>query len=353
MSSHIPDTQRAWVNVTRGTPPQALLFKDDWPVPKKLAPGEVLVQIQAAALNPVGYKLMRVLPNFAARRPRIPEFDLAGVVVDANGSRFSNGDHVFGWIPSSNVRDHDQGTLAQYARVPADALINRPPNITPTQAAGLTLTGLTAYKAVVTTADIQPGQRIFINGGSTSVGAFAIQIAKIKGAHVTASASSKNEEYVRGLGADEFVDYTKVSLPEYLREKGRTAKFDYILEAVGLSDPSLYTESDAYLSPMGAFMSVGPQPKGISLSEFWNIGKTLFAMFRPRILGGNKAQFINFVALNDQKGLQLLHDSVANGSIKPKVDSVFDFDKALEAYDRLQSSRAVGKVVIKVDPSVE
>ena len=87
------------------------------------------------------------------------------------------------------------------------------------------------------------------------------------------------------------MDYTKVDLPKYLTEKYSASKFDYIVEAVGLSDPSLYTHSDAYLSPKGAFISVGPQPKGMSASELWNIAKTSFAMVRPKIVGGNKAPF--------------------------------------------------------------
>lgn len=100
-------------------------------------------------------------------------------------------------------RKTDQGALAQYARVPADALVNRPPNVTPVQAAGLTLTGLTAYDIVFKTANVLSGQSVFVNGGSTTVGAFAIQLAKIRGARVVASASGSKEQFVRDLGADE------------------------------------------------------------------------------------------------------------------------------------------------------
>lgn len=88
----------------------------------------------------------------------------------------------------------------------------RPPNVTAIQAAGLTLVGLTAYKAVVDIADVQAGQRVFVNGGSSSVGAISIQISKIKGAHVAASASARNEQFVRQLGADEV---RTLVLPDY------------------------------------------------------------------------------------------------------------------------------------------
>lgn len=89
----------------------------------------------------------------------------------------------------------------------ASNLILRPPNVTATEAAGITLTAQTAYQALVEMARIEPGQAVFINGGSTAVGAFAIQIAKAKGCRVVASASGKNEEFVRGLGADEVRKY--------------------------------------------------------------------------------------------------------------------------------------------------
>jgi len=256
-------------------------------------------------------------------------------------------------LDSLHFRTHKQGTLAQYASVPADALVLRPSTVTPTEASGLALAGLTAYTAVIKNADIQPGQKIFINGGSTAVGAFAIQLAKIRGAVVTASASARNESYVRKMGADEFVDYTKESLPQYLTANGVDKKFDYILEAVGIVDPSIYVRSDSYLSPMGAYLSVGPQPKNLSASELFNLVKTIKAMITPRFLGGNKARFVHMLVVNEQKDLEQFQEYVAQGTLKPIVDSVFDFDKALEAYDRLMSGRATGKVVVKIDPAVD
>ncbi|KAF8911157.1 hypothetical protein CPB84DRAFT_1842406 [Gymnopilus junonius] len=353
MTTTIPDVQSAWVNVARGAPDKALLFEQNWPVPKDLAEGEVLVKVQAAALNPVGYKFFKILPNAVANRPRVAEFDLSGVVVATNDKRLKVGDDVYGWIPSNLFRKTNQGALAQYARVPADALVNRPPNVTPVQAAGLTLSGLTAHDIVFKIANVQSGQNVFINGGSTAVGAFAIQLAKIRGATVTASASGGKEQFVRDLGADEFVDYTKVDLPKYLAEKFSASKLDYIFETVGLSNPSLYTRSDSYLSPKGAYISVGPQPKDLCPSEIWNITKTSVSMVRPKILGGNKAPFKLVSVLNDLQAATEFKQYVADGSIKPIVDSVFEFKDALKAFDRLMTGTSKGKVVVKIDPSVD
>ena len=121
----IPAQQRAWISVRRGTPSTSgnIKLSEDWPVDKNLRPGEVLVKVQAAALNPVwveflclpqvgrigmlmnsfcrGYKLQKLLPNFFAGRPYVLEHDLSGTVVDANDSeRFTSGDQVFGWVPA-------------------------------------------------------------------------------------------------------------------------------------------------------------------------------------------------------------------------------------------------------------
>jgi len=351
MTSDIPDTQRAWINVRRGIPAEALVDKKDWPVPKKLAPGEVLVKVHAAALNPVGYKLMKLVPNAMSNRPRVAEYDLSGVVVDANGTRFKNGDHVFGWVASTESRKTDQGALSEYSKVSEDWIVNCPPNITPTQSAGLTLTGLTAYQAIIGSCNIQPGQRIFINGGTTSVGIFAIQLAKIRGAHVTVAASGGKEDLVRSLGVDEFVNYTKVSVTDYLTEHGKEKKYDFILEAVGLADPYLYSQSNSYLSPNGAYLTVGPQPR--QFSEIWKIGKTIALSFWPAFLGGVKAHIRVPLVTPRREDLEHFREYVAEGSVKPVVDSVFSFDDTLKAYDRLMTGRVVGKVVIKIDPTVE
>lgn len=163
---------------------------------------------------------MGALPGFLLRRLIGVDLDLAGTVIDGNGAAFKEGDEVFGWIllcgsnsprstlslphtPAAQYIRSGQGALAQYARLPAAGFTLRPKNTTPTQAAGFGVAGQTAYHALLGLAALEAGQSVFVNGGSTAVGAFAIQIAKAKGARVSASASAKNEQYVRGLGADE------------------------------------------------------------------------------------------------------------------------------------------------------
>lgn len=219
----IPSTQKAWIVERRGPPPKALVLHSDYPVPKSLKKDEVLVKIQAAALNPVGYKLMGLLPNFLAKRPIVAEHDFSGVIVDANGStEFSVGDQVFGFVSvgksefktiRSLVIYHlnsidlsfktRQGSLAQYASVPTAYIVPRPANVSPLEAATFTLAAQTAYQALFDVAKLELGQTVFINGGSSAVGGFAIQLAKAKGLRVVASASGPNEELVKSFGADE------------------------------------------------------------------------------------------------------------------------------------------------------
>ena len=95
------------------------------------------------------------------------------------------------------------GALAEYSKVSADCAAIRPKNVTPTEASGFPIAGLTAYQTLFHIAALEEGQSVFINGGSTAVGSFAIQLAKAKGARVAVSASGENEVYVRALGADE------------------------------------------------------------------------------------------------------------------------------------------------------
>lgn len=265
---------------------------------------------------------MKLIPNFILKKPYIPEHDLAGIVVDANDTEFQNGDEVFGFIPVCASPPHQQvavkllihhhtavavkerkGALAQYASISASHIVRRPVNVTPTQAAGIPLAAMTAYQALFDVAHLKPEQHVFINGGSTAVGGFAIQIAKSIGCKVVASASGKNESYVRSLGADEvsvglhhyvtplerlrqFVDYTMGPLHATLAANPPSQKYHVFLETVGLLDTSLYTSSEAYLAPGGIFVSTGPQPKGFDIAGLSKLAWKIF--LQPRWLGGTK-----------------------------------------------------------------
>ncbi|KAK0192865.1 hypothetical protein F5146DRAFT_1102619 [Armillaria mellea] len=340
-------TQQAWIISRKGEPKDALSFRTDWPVLSRLAKGEVLVRVQAAALNPIGYKLMRLLPNFIARRPIPAEYDLAGIIEDPNDSQFTKGDSVFGVIHTATSIKMREGALQQYARVPAAYLTRRPENITPVEAAGVTLAAGTAWQALFRCAKFEAGQTVFINGGSSSVGAFAIQIAKAKGAaRIVASASGQKEEFIKSLGADEVIDYTKQPLHEYFAQNPPSPKFHIILDAVALKDPSLFTHSPAYLAPGGTFVSTGAIQ---GLHPFNLVLKTVLAIIWPSWLGGVPRSYKTVGLTPDTSELEAIRQLLEEGKIKPVVDSVYEFKDVLSAYERIMTSRAKGKVVVKVD----
>ncbi|KAF7441026.1 hypothetical protein PC9H_001375 [Pleurotus ostreatus] len=268
----IPTTQKAWIVERMGHPSEALKSHSDWPVPSETAKDHVLVKIQAAALNPLGWKLMQLAPNFLAKRPLPAEYDFAGVVAKKNGTEFEVGDPVFGFIHVSITLKTRQGTLAEYALVPDICVTKRPSNIDVIHAFGLTLAGLTAWQSLNCTR-LEAGQTVFIYGGSTAVGLFAIQIAKARGIKVVASASGKNEELVKKMGADEFIDYTKEPIYKYLRPN------------------SMESSTAAYMAPGGVFVMTTPTPHRISFKEIGHLIKTLVAITWPAWLGGIPREF--------------------------------------------------------------
>jgi len=209
--------------------------------------------------------------------------------------------------------------------------------------------GLTAYQTLFDVAKLrqEPGQSVFINGGSTSVGMYAIQIAKSYGFRVVASASARNAKLVEELGA-EVVDYTVAPLHQSLTELFGEDKFDAFIEAVGMEDTLLYTNSESYLKPGATFVGCGPKPSGFfsALGFLWDF------KLRPRWLGGTKRRFAMVSVHHSKEQSETLFKLLSENKVKHRVDSVYSFEDVLKAYERVISSRAVGKVVVEV-PAVE
>ncbi|KAF8056086.1 hypothetical protein FPV67DRAFT_1533820 [Lyophyllum atratum] len=344
--------QQAWVEECRGTPEESLRLRTDWPVATALLPGEVLVKIQACGLNPAGYKLMGFFPDFLRGRPIPSGMDLSGVIVDSNNTEYENDDPIYGFMTLDLCKSTKQGALSQYVRLPTTHLVRRPPSVTALEAAGLGMVSLTAYTALVQLAQVEAGQTVFINGGSSGVGAAAIQIAKALGARVVASASGKNEAFVRAVGADEFIDYTTQPIHDYLSTNPPSPKFNIIFEAIGIADPSLYTYSPAYLAPNGVFVSNGPFPANMSASELWKFVKTLAAISTPWWLGGTPRRWTVVSDIYSKAKLDATQALVAQGSLNPPIDSVFKFKDVLVGYAKQMTKRATGKIVVKIDPTI-
>jgi NADPH:quinone reductase-like Zn-dependent oxidoreductase len=235
------------------------------------------------------------------------------VVVKSNSPLHQPGDRVFGIIPVPLQFPSKQGALAQYARLPGSNIVKRPDDMSAVDAAGFALAGETAYVGLFEVCKLEPGQMVFVNGGSSSVGAYAIQLAKAKGLTVWASASGKNEDFVRGLGADkvyltlclhivsslirpQFFDYTQQPLHEAIAADASQPRFHAILDAVGLVDPRLFMMSPAFTTPDAIYAHVGP-PTPASLSDGVALVRWVWqGLLCPTALGGTRRK-MKIVAL--------------------------------------------------------
>jgi NADPH:quinone reductase-like Zn-dependent oxidoreductase len=174
--------------------------------------GEVLVKVHTAGVNPVDWKIRGGLgKRLGLTLPITLGGEIAGTIEKTGDDvrDFKEGDAVYGIIPS--------GGFAEYAIAKAGEIAPKPPSLDFKHAAAIPLGALTAWQAIFGLAHLDRGQRILITGASGGVGSLAVQLAKAKGAHVIGTASGRNEEFVRALGADEFVDYTKQNFEEIVK----------------------------------------------------------------------------------------------------------------------------------------
>jgi len=234
-----------------GSPDVLQLREVEKPV---LQEDEVLIQIRAASLNSRDLRMLRANPFFMRLmtgglfRPknRILGADLAGRVeaIGSNVKQFSPGDEVFGFMPSATGR----GTFAEFVCAKENLMTLKPVNLTFEQAAAVPLAAMSALQGLRDNGNIQPGQKVLINGASGGGGAFAVQIAKALGAEVTAVCSTRNLEMAHLLGADHVIDYKK----EDFSQSGQ--QYNLLLVVNGYHPLSIYLKA---LKPEGALVISG------------------------------------------------------------------------------------------------
>ena len=326
-------TMRAWqyARATGGLP-RNLQLTDSAASPK-IGPQKVMVEVLAMSVNPVDYKLAELpnlIGNLIIKKPASPGQDFAGrVVAAAHG--FQAGDLVFGRLQPP----FQAGALSQFVAAPTSGLAKVPKGLDAEHAAALPTAGKTAYQVIVP--HVKEGDRVFINGGSGGVGTMAIQIAKIKGCHVTTSCSGANTQLCKDLGADEVIDYRSTELIAELRKKGQV--FDLVADLVG-APYGLHRASDQFLKPGSRFIQIG------GAVEWQSVKSTLISMLLPSFLGGTNRPFKFLSVSNSASHLDELACWATEGRMKVVLDSVYPYEQAPKAYERLKTGRARGKIIV-------
>ncbi|SCL52079.1 NAD(P)-dependent alcohol dehydrogenase [Micromonospora chersina] len=326
---------RAIVQDRYGPPDTLTLAEVDTPVP---AADEVLVRVEAAALNAYDWHAMRGDPRLARLamgrsrpRARIRGRDFAGRVeaVGAHVRQVRPGDAVFGDLGEAN------GAFAEYVCVPETLVAAQPANLTPQQAAALPLAGVTALLGLRDAGRVRPGQRVLVNGASGGVGTLAVQLATVLGATVTGVCSTRNVDLVRSLGADHVVDYTR---HDFTRDAGR---HDVVLDLVG--NRSL-TALRRALTPTGTLvLSGGGVYRGGSLvGPVWLIarGRLLAPFVRHRI--------VTLATAPGRHHLDTLRAHAEAGRLTPVIDRTYPLHEVPRAIRYLEGEHARAKVVITV-----
>ncbi len=309
----------------------------------QLRDDEVLVQVHAAGVNQLDSKIRDgqfklILPY---RLPLILGHDVAGVVVKAGPRvrQFKPGDEVY-----ARTDDFRIGTFAEFVPVKESSLAPKPKGLTMEEAASIPLVGLTAWQALVETAKLSKGQRVFIQAGSGGVGTFAIQLARHLGATVATTTSAANFELVRSLGADVVIDYRTQDFEDVLHD------YDVVLNS---QDGKTLGKSLRVLKGGAKLISISGPPdpvfgRNIAAPAFVRlVMRLLSSSIRRRARGRGIDYSFLFMRANGGQ-LREITRLIEAGAIRPVVDKVFAFESTNEALAYAEAGHAKGKVVIKI-----
>jgi NADPH:quinone reductase-like Zn-dependent oxidoreductase len=313
--------------------PEILHFQEvEKPAPKD---NEVLIKIHAASVNAYDWHFLTAdiflirLMGGGLLKPKDARLgaDMAGRIetVGRNVKQFQPGDEVLGMV---------KGSFAEYACAPESALALKPINTSFDEAAAIPMAAITALQGLRDKGNIQPGQKVLINGASGGVGTFAVQLAKSFGAEVTAVCSAGNLDQARSLGADHVIDYTQ----EDFTKNGQP--YDLIFAANGYHPISAYKRA---LTPKGIYVMAG--------GSFAQIFQAMLMGSMMSETGGRKMGGVS--ASGNQKDLAFIKELFEAGKVKSIIDKRYPLSEAAEALRYLGKGHARGKVVITMEHEIK
>lgn len=281
--------------------------------------GEVLVEVKSISINPIDVKTRSgkgAFQKLKDENPLILGWDISGIVVETNSSKFKVNDEVFGMI---NFPGHGKG-YAQFVAASENHIALKPKNISFEEAAATSLAALTALQAIEK-AEPKEGQNVLIHAASGGVGHFAVQIAKYLGASVTGTSSAKNKEFVLSLGADQHIDYKNYDW------ENSEEKFDFILDTIGGEN---IDHSVKVLKKGGTIISI---PSGLN------------EKVEEKAASVDAKGFTMMVQSNGND-MQKLAELLEKGFLKPHIYKTYHFNEMSDAHEELEKGRTVGKIVV-------
>jgi NADPH:quinone reductase-like Zn-dependent oxidoreductase len=316
---------KAFIWAKYGPPETLRMAEVEKPAPDA---DEVLVKVLAASINAADWHSMRGKPLFSRAtlgllRPKhkILGVDIAGQVVAVGTAitQFKPADKVY-----ANLLDHGYGGFAEYVSVPVDVMALKPANLSFEEAAAVPMAGVTALQGLRHHGELQPEQKVLINGASGGVGTFAVQIAKSYGPEVTGVTSTGNIDLVRSLGADHIVDYTRT---DFVRS-GR--RYDLIYDTVGNRS-------------VRDFRRALVEDGKAAVTGYTNLAEAV----GPVLLGGKDIARVS-VHVVATKDLELLSELIEAGKVRPVIDRRYPFVEIPAAIAYVEQGHARGKVVVGV-----
>jgi NADPH:quinone reductase-like Zn-dependent oxidoreductase len=281
--------------------------------------GEVLIRVHATSVNPIDWKVRQgyMKDLWPHKFPLILGWDVSGVVeaIGTGVSRFKKGDEVYS-VPDAS-RD---GAYAEYIVVRESELALKPKSLHHVRAAAVPLAAVTAWQALFDAGQLKRGQRVLIHGGSGGVGHVAVQLAKWKGAHVLATASTKNQELLRELGVDEPIDYTKQKFEDVARD------VDLVLDLIG---DETQERSWSVLKKGSVLLSL-VQPPSVEKAKALGV-RAAFVAGHP-----SGAQLAEIAKLID------------SGELKLTIDRILPLSEVRRAHQLSQTGHTRGKIVLRV-----